>query len=198
MKTIIACVPLTWPYVAKDFFKSALDMTAYAFGRYDFKTMFGSQCYLHTMRESLADEALSDGANYILWLDADQTYPADTPERLMKHDKFVVGGMTPRKDDGTSLVFDLISDKARRVHLVPNRGLQKVEAMGMGGVLVDTKVFSILKPPYFLPTWKDGPTRMGEDFAFYKNCKDACIDVWCDTDLRYEHIVTTTVQVKND
>ena len=198
MKKIIACIPLSWPYVPTPFLESVVGMVGYANGKYKLEPLIRSHCYLHTMRENLAEEALFDGADYLLWLDADQSYPIDTPERLMKHEKFIVGGMTPRKDDGGSLAYDFSGEDVgiRRVNLVPGNGLQKVDAMGFGGILTDVKLFSRLREPYFLPDWNDGQTRLGEDVTFFKKCKDAGIDVWCDTGLLYEHIVQDVVRVK--
>lgn len=214
-KRIIACIPLTWPYIPTPFFESILNMIAYSSGRYNFGTIIRQHCYLHLLREQLVEEALKHSPDYLLWLDADQTYPADTPERLARHEKLIVGGLTPGKDDGTSLVFEFTGKDGttengglicqntepnygvKRVHLTPNNGLQKVEIMGFGGILTDVKLFAVLKPPYFLPIWKEVPSKAGEDIVFYKNCQTAGVDVFCDTDVLFEHIVQERMRVKS-
>src|SRR5262249_6006299 len=68
-------------------------------------------------------------------------------------------------------------------------GLQKVDAVGCAGILIRTSVFEKLGP--------NGPDRsqawfafdeLGEDGHFCMRCKDAGVEVWCDTDLILPHI----------
>jgi hypothetical protein len=42
-------------------------------------------------RNKLAEAALNEGADYILWIDADMRFPKQTIERLLAHDKDIVG-----------------------------------------------------------------------------------------------------------
>jgi hypothetical protein len=42
-------------------------------------------------REKLAQAAIEDGCDYILWIDADMRFPKTTIERLLKADKDIVG-----------------------------------------------------------------------------------------------------------
>jgi len=54
---------------------------------------------IFSQRESLAKEALADGAEYILWVDSDMRFPKNTLERLLAHGKKIVGvnAVTRRK-----------------------------------------------------------------------------------------------------
>ena len=202
MKRIVACVPLSWDYVPALFFHSWNKMMYYSQGKYDLRLISTSSCYMDTMRDDLVIAAQRHKPDYLLWIDADQLYPEETPEILMKHidsGKSIVGGLTPHNIGGGVNVYDFIHNKgiiARR-QVVPGNGLIKVDAMGMGGVMMKPEVFEKLDLPCFTMRWDSKIARYpGEDVQFYANCKRANIDVWCDTDLVFGHIVTRAVIIE--
>ena len=98
MKHIICCIPLSWEYIPRLFFLSWYNMQLYAQGKYHLSIHTNTMCYSDHARDILVKEALKHKPDYILFIDADQVYPANTPEVLMKHadsGKLVVGGITP-------------------------------------------------------------------------------------------------------
>ena len=205
MKRVIAAIPLSWDYVPSFFFVSFSQMLVYAQGKYELGFVMARKCYMDTMRNNLVDEAMKMEPDYIMFIDADQTYPADTPEILMKHvddGKLVVGGLTPDRDDGKPMIYYFVDehgflnrDKAVG-RLSEVSGVSKIDGMGMGGVMVHPSVFEKLgKGPFTMQWDKQTTSRAGEDVQFYLNCKRFGIDVWCDTDLRYGHIVTKPMAV---
>jgi len=206
MKKVCCCVPLSWDYLPAQFFKSYCEMSQYAIGKYGMSITSNRSCYMDHMRDQLASIAIKEGANYILFLDADQTYPADTPERLMKHvdsGKLVVGGVTPDKRDGRPLVYKFGDrDKIRRLEpdeFKINQGLKSVDCMGFGGIMVHPKVFRKMKPPYFKMSWdEENRQLLGEDVKFYLNCRLYGIQPWCDTDLVYGHVSNRIMNVHED
>jgi hypothetical protein len=205
MKRIVVCVPLSWSFVPTLFFHSWNQMMYYSQGKYELLLLSSSSCYMDTMRNNLVDAARRHKPDYILWLDADQLYPANTPEVLMAHinsGKSVVGGLTPRSVDGDVNVYELVHSEgiiSPLLNVVPGRGLIKVGAMGMGGVMVDPEVFDKLDLPCFTMRWNSQLARYpGEDIQFYANCKKKGIDVWCDTNLVFGHIVTRALTIETD
>ena len=202
LKNVVCCVPLSWAYVPSLFFRSWCDMQSYGQSMYHMSFVTTQSCYMDIMREELVVAAMKHMPDYILWLDADQTYPRETIEILMEHidsGKVIVGGITPDKDDGTPLVYDIVYDnpsgliKRRKVR--PNGGVVKVDAMGFGGIMTHPSVFTtLLKPPFFDMKWDTRlKSRPGEDVQFYLKCKEAGIDVYCDTDLPYDHVVVRQI-----
>lgn len=158
-------------------------------------------------RDELAKKALEHNPDYILWLDADQSYPENTPEILMRHidsGKSIVGGMTPLRRqsgslDGTPSVWDinLKINLARHRKIFINHGLLKVDGMGLGGIMTNPEVFKKMEYPWFCEMWdKKRKRRLGVDLQFFANCKRAGIDVWCDTDLPYEHLEVRPIKLK--
>lgn len=208
MKSVLCCMHLSWEYVPVIFAMSLFDMAQYAAGRYNLAVLSNRGCYSDSARDSLAEEALKLKPDYILWLDADQEYPSNTPEILMNHidgGKLVVGGLTPLKKKnekglgGKPSIWDLDADavlvRHREVYL--NQGLVKIDALGLGGIMTHPEVFKIMEYPWFRRMWnRDAKKLFGADFSFYINCKEAGIDVWCDTDLVFGHVKVGLVQLK--
>lgn len=202
MKRIIACVPLSWDFVPALFFHSWNKMMYYAQGKYDLRLISTSSCYMDTMRDDLVIAAQRHKPDYLLWLDADQLYPEETPEILMNHidsGKSVVGGLTPKDTQGGVNVYNLVHAEGivSPIAVIPGCGLMKVDAMGMGGVMMKLGTLEKLDLPCFTMRWDSKIARYpGEDIQFYANCKKAGIDVWCDTDLVFGHIVTRAIIIE--
>jgi hypothetical protein len=150
----------------------------------------------------MATKTIKLNPDYIFWIDADQTYPANTPEILMKHvdsGKLVAGGITPHRTNGQPNVWSSIPDsplyKPREIYA--GDGVIKVDATGLGGIMMSPEVFKKMEYPWFRMSWdKEINNRLGMDFTFYANCKRAGIDVWCDTDLRYGHLAVRGVPMQ--
>ena len=183
-------------------------MAQYAAGKYSLGMITNGGCYGDSARDSLVQEVMKHSPDYILWLDADQMYPRDTPEVLMKHidsGKSVVGGVSPLKKKfesgiaGKPSVWDLdISAKlVRRREIFLHQGVIKVEGMGLGGIMVNPEVFKTLKFPWFRRMWNEKEKiLLSADFGFYANCKEADIDVWCDTNLIFGHVEVRPIEMR--
>lgn len=204
MKTVIAVIPLSWEFIPSYFLISWTNMLVYAQGKYNLSIIFDRTPYIDYGRDFLVSEALKMNPNYILFLDADQYYPAETPEILMRHvdtGKLIVAGVTPHRRTGQPMLYDFNGD-AHNFHYhqkLPKKPKTiRVDGSGMGGVIIHPNVFKkFLKYPYFQMVWNDESNRKcGEDVAFFRRCKDAGIEVWCDTGLRYGHVVTGVRELK--
>ena len=165
-------------------------MSAYAAGKYLMSLFVGRGPTINIMRHLATTKALEDGADYILHLDADEIYPEDTPEWLMKHmsdEKMVVAGLCADRTKNSSVTFDFTDESPRvqRRPLKPNGGLVQVDVTGLGGVMTDPKIYKLLGESYF-----EGLKGYGDDISFCYNCKQKNIPIWCDTDLQFGHIVS--------
>jgi len=179
-------------------------MQLYAIGKYHLSILTTTACYSDEARDMLTTEAMMHNPDYILWIDADQVYPKDTPEILKNHiddGKLIVGGLTPHGGSGQPLVYDMVGPLGpcwpKEVSL--HQGLIKIDAMGLGGIMMSPEVFKIMKSPWFRMIWnkKEG-FRPGMDFQFYGNCKKAGIDIWCDTDLIFGHVAVGLIEAKEN
>ena len=188
MKTIACCIPCNWDFIPMKFFTSWMGMMIYAQGRYEMLLLISRTSNIGEMRQEAVKEAVINGADYILHLDADEVYPPETPKILMNHvdnGLEVVGGLYVSRDFGIYSAFMFKEDPFGIVpaKIKPNTGLQKVDTRGMGGVMTALDVYRKIPQPWF-----QGVVGHGEDVAFCKKCKDAGIDVWIDTDLHFGHL----------
>lgn len=115
------------------------------------------QSRIDKAREQLAEWAIAAEADWLLWLDADQTFPPDTLLRLLAHDKPFVGCHYPRRRPDDIVSAAVKDGKALRPKA---DGLETVDILPFGVALIRADVFKSLARPWF----KMG--RNGEDGYF--------------------------------
>lgn len=136
--------------------------------------------YIHKSRTELLEMALQAGATHVLWLDSDMRFPADALLRLLQHQQPVVGinyskrrmppefvaiKRVPEVDGDGDLGEICVTDER-------STGLEEVEALGFGCVLMETEALMGLPDPrqepwFFYQLTNDGRT-IGEDVYFCK------------------------------
>lgn len=136
----------------------------------------------HTVAENrnyIATQSLRNKCDYLLFVDDDMVFPEDTLEKLLAHDKHIVGvnshsRVLPLK---TTVKGDL------------GETLSSVEVVGTGILLVKTDVFKKISQPHFQFGVTDfGWTFMGEDAWFCKKAKECGFGIWCDPTIEVKHI----------
>ena len=144
-------------------------------------------------REKLALEALKEGADYILWIDADMRFPKDTIERLIAHDKPIVGvnattRSIPVRSTAKNLEIDFEKKENhwRAVSSKDKTGLEQVTAIGCGVMMVKKEVFEKTPRPWFWFEMIPGEKLLGEDVYFCIKAHDAGFDTWVDHGLSNE------------
>lgn len=144
-------------------------------------------------REKLAASALNEGADYILWIDADMRFPKTTIERLIKHNKPIVGvNATTRSVPVRATAKNLEIDFERKEnHWKPisskdKTGLEMVTAIGCGVMMVKREVFEKTPRPWFWFEQLPGEKLLGEDVYFCVKAHDAGFETWVDHDLSNE------------
>lgn len=129
--------------------------------------------------------------SHIFFLDSDCIPPARAIQRLLEHDLAIVAIPTPaRKGEETGYtVLDRVNGSGYRQHS-PLEGLQKVDAVGMTGVLIRRGVFEHVPPPWFGETYdKRGLLACGEDFWFCERLREHGIDIYADCTMAQQHHV---------
>lgn len=143
---------------------------------------------LPDQRNTLANHALSVGADYLLWVDTDMRFPRDGLARLLAHKlPIVAASYTTRRIPITPVAKNYIpeADEWRDVPTTElNTGLEEVSGVGMGFMLTATEVFKKLPAPWFSFPWdpKAGKHH-GEDIRFCLNAADAGFPTKIDHDL---------------
>jgi GT2 family glycosyltransferase len=152
-------------------------------------------------REKLAQHAIDGGCDYILWVDADMRFPKNTIQRLMAHDKDIVGvnattRTVPTKPTAKMLDVDFEKKENNWTPVISKgkTGIEKVTAIGCGVMLVKAEVFKKTPQPWFWFYKLPGDKILGEDVHFCVAAADAGFETWVDHDLSLEigHVGTYT------
>lgn len=139
---------------------------------------------LNNLRTQLVHEAARAKASHILFIDSDMRFPPDTVEKLLARKKDIVGAnylqrikpeFTARKNN------KWLSSKDKT-------GVEEVETMGFGVMLIDMKVFigKLRQVPINCFDMPFDPTTgsfSGEDVTFCQLAKKAGFTIWVDHDL---------------
>ena len=152
---------------------------------YDDVFVAGSQI-VHATRNSLVEAALMHkGWTHCLFIDDDMTFPENTLEVLLNHDKPVIGVSYVGKAPPYHLiVWDKVGDEPVRWPVDRGRsGAVKVFAVGMGVTLIKREVIEAIGK-----RWFEFSKYKGEDIEFCGKALELGFETWVDTDLEIGHI----------
>jgi hypothetical protein len=143
---------------------------------------------LLTQRERLATEAVNLGAEYLLWLDSDITFPATTAMRLMAHDEPVVAcNYIRRQLPAKGVAYEIIGDWNNPLPFDIYNHLVEVQGVGLGCMLMRTEIFSQIPKPWFEFGWSpDSNDHLGEDMILCQKMAAAGYSVKIDSQLSQE------------
>jgi len=156
---------------------------------------------IYTSRNSLATTAIEDEDDFVLWLDSDMVFKADTLVRMMdtlqKHDLDMLTGLYFRRvAPYTPVLFDRLDIKEddtcdfTEFKEIPDK-LFEVGGCGFGCVLMRTDVFFDVQSRFgnmFAPIGNNG-----EDAAFCWRARQCGFKIWCDPTVICGHVSTTVV-----
>jgi len=159
-------------------------------------------------KQYIAEYAIEQGADWVLYIDDDVIFPPNTLIKLLHRNKDIVGGVYWSKSEPpVPLIFKgHMQGTYRDWHA---GDFIKVDAMGMGLTLIRTKVFKAMEKPWFTLdyTYQEAENRTTKDYGttedlyFYKKARDHGFEVWCDTSLQAWHYEKNTKQmfgIQND
>lgn len=145
-------------------------------------------------RNFIAAKAVNTGCDYLFFVDDDMIFPSDTLERLLAHEKDIVGvAYHPRFeiDKDTHKPLDKTHIMTLKQEGSPKE-LFECEAVGTGVMLVNTRVFPRIPRPWFkITNHETGYTTQGEDWWFCEIARQAGFSVWCDPTLEIGHLGET-------
>lgn len=143
----------------------------------------------YTARIQLAETALQSGADYVLWIDSDMTFPADALERLLEHDKDMVTGLYfQRRGKHDPVIYsDLNGDSRSAYSDYPQDSLFKVAACGFGLVLMKSEVIAKVAQGNDGMTFQPFP-GIGEDLSFCYRWNAVGGEIFCDSTLKLGHL----------
>jgi hypothetical protein len=175
----------------------------------DLQVIMNSSSLLGHLRNKLVKGAIDWGANYLLWLDADHTFPPDTLVRLLSRGLPVVGANYPRRTLPTGPTARSLENED--LWTTPEKAeageVEQVGRLGMGVCLMDMTVLDRLEQaaraegretfwPLFSQETQPGSVKvMGEDTFFFRRLMLAGIAAYVDHALSWEvgHIFETVL-----
>lgn len=136
-------------------------------------------------RMKLVTMSLQQRADYLLFLDSDMRFPANVVHQLLKHDlPIVAANYATRRLPVKTVAFKNFQKLEYVQTFETSTGLEEVDAVGMGCMLVKAEVFRAMPMPWFQigysPDWK---AFIGEDMYFCREAQKAGFKVYIDHDV---------------
>jgi hypothetical protein len=117
----------------------------------------------------------------VLWLDTDMGFPREAAVLLAMHEQPIVGcNYRVRQESG---LFTAQRGRERVPTLDASAGLEAVDALGFGCVLMRTDLVTNLARPWFRHGLNEESGDIGEDIMFCRALREAGHTVYLDHDL---------------
>lgn len=140
--------------------------------------------YIHVGREQVLDYTLKEGFTHVFWLDTDMELPRETIVLLAMHDQPIVA-CNYKTRHGTD-TYTACRGGSRIATTKDSTGLEAVDYVGMGAMLMRTEVVKDLGRPWFRHGLNDVGGDVGEDVMFCRGLRAAGYAVYIDHDLSKE------------
>jgi hypothetical protein len=156
-------------------------------------------------RNQLASDALAEGYDELMWIDADMGFSADDVDLLRSHDLPLTCGIGVKKN-ARALACHLLPD-TEKVVFGADGGLLEIRYAGAAFLHTRRELYEAVREheklplcnerfgrpltPYFAPLIipdGDGRWYLGEDFAFCERARRSGFAVMADTRVRLDHI----------
>jgi hypothetical protein len=145
---------------------------------------FVASTYIHVGREWFLEASLKQGATHIFWLDTDMIVPRETIVLLSMHEQPIVAcNYVVRQASG---LFTAFRGDQRVPTTETSTGLEAVEYVGMGAMLMHTDVVADLARPWFRHGLNAFGGDVGEDVQFCRALGAAGHTIYIDHDLSKE------------
>lgn len=147
-------------------------------------------------RNEITRDFLKSDADYLVMIDDDNP-PNQNFLKLLDLDKDVIGVPTPgRNNRGVFwMVYNFTKDYPKEVVLEAfpyekRRGLQKVDAISTGSVIIARRVLEKIKTPFADSFDEDGVIIHSDDISFAHKVKQAGFQEWAHFDYNCSHYKT--------
>lgn len=157
---------------------------------------FSVSSLVYDARNTIADSAVKNNFDRILWLDSDMKFDRDLMKRLAQRmDEgypFVTGVYCMRKEPHTAVVYKHIEPGKdptpfTQAELGVENGVIEIAACGFGCVMMDVRILhnmKMLRTDYPFSPY----LGLGEDLSFCKRMTEMNVKMFCDTSIRLGHV----------
>jgi len=151
---------------------------------------------IYESRNNFAKQAMEVGADCVLWLDSDMTFPADLLPRMHEHleaGREIVSAICfRRRPPFTPTIFKTlgIGEDGVGYHSpfddYPRDSLFEVGGVGFGCIMTSRGVLEDMVLNY--KQWFNPIAGFGEDLSFCIRAKELGYKLWCDSRLKCGHV----------
>lgn len=211
------CVPLTWPFVHRGFCESIAALftpgrvaALEELGVTDYVWLWNHKMPIDANRNELARTALEYKADYLLWLDADMTFPPDLAPTLVRDSQASNGGIVSAVYHKHGPPFVCVSSTVmvektyvhpgiasyyRNIDPTAVEGLLETHLIGMGAVVTPAAVFRKIPHPWFRYAHSPDTSDydVSEDVYFCEKARYHGFEIFTDCDVRCGHITAFTI-----
>jgi hypothetical protein len=153
----------------------------------DLRVIHNRGSILPKQRLEIVKNAQEAGADYLLWLDCDHTFPANLLEQLLSHKKDVCAINCVTKSIPANPTARQKSETilgGAPVYSYPNAKLERVWRVGTGVMLVDMNVFEKTGANIFHMQYReDTKSYQGEDWTMCEAIEREGFEIWVDHEL---------------
>jgi hypothetical protein len=167
-------------------------------GKHDIITYISAMRGIGEHRNVIVEEFLKTDAQWLLMIDSDNPPPKNVLD-LMEEDKDVIGCPTPINLNWmqgiNNFYWNVFDDAKPRKE--EGEGLEKVDAIGTGCILIRRSVLEKIKTPFTTVRDKTDKRIVGTDLAFCERCAGENIDVyahWFFTCKHYKEMELSSVK----
>jgi len=156
--------------------------------KYDVSVHISKLVGVEANRNQIVKAFLNSKCEYLLMVDTDNP-PFNNPLPLIEEDKDIIGLPTPinvSNIPGMSwFAYNIYKDGKQ---LKDGEGLEKVDEVGTGCVIIKREVFEKLGDNPFTPErYEDDRIKVGEDIMFCRRAKEKGIEIWTHWDYKCRH-----------
>ena len=153
-------------------------------------------------RNKIANQAIDEGFDYVLYVDSDQAAPVDTLEKLTKLQQPITAGwavMAFGSMDTNIAYLKKIDSNPHGYYSflklpdVPTDKMLVADAVGFACTMISTEVFKNLNYPYFQYVEYADRSTLSEDLYFCNAATKAGYAVLCDTSLQLGHVKSVRI-----
>ena len=140
-------------------------------------------------RNKIVKKFLEGTEDYLLMIDDDNP-PLKNPLDLIQLDKDVIACPTPQWNDCDKFPIYWVSmDKVEDGYIEhkEKKGLQEVDAVGTGCILISRRVLEKVKKPFERKYDSNGLQELGLDFSFCEKAKEQGFKIWSHYDYPCSH-----------
>jgi FkbM family methyltransferase len=198
-KKILIAIP-TAKNIEPDTFKSIYDLVVPDGYETTFQFFYGYN--IDQVRNLIADWVVK-GFDYLFSVDSDIAFPPDTLARLISHNKDMVSGLYIQRKPGEHILEVYEHNGRGGVVNIPygkiaGMGLVEIASCGFGCVLVKGEVLRAIDYPHFVyHSAIDHVNTISEDVDFCRKALNKGFKIWADTNIKCQHIGSTTFTVDN-